>query len=748
MKEWILSSSVITVAVILFRALLKRHISARIRYALWLPVLLRLLIPFSFGSSPVSVQNAIPVRAVVQSESEEGMFSPEASKEMARVDLESGTADKAVSFSADHLASGSPMWSRINFFGIWLAVASCFLVAITISHLCYLRKLRISRYPLQEADILLPVFIVKWITAPFLAGIIHPAIYLSDGLSDYPERLRHVLVHEETHYKHGDHIWSWLRMVALALHWYNPLVWFAAILSKHDAELACDEAALLSLGDQERKKYGETLLALTTPQFSWLFNMSTAMTESKRSLQERICHIVVKPKTARSILAIVLIFSLFSIFATFTGRAESGQDIYLAANLKSEDGTVNARINLTSPALFSKEKQPVVNLEYHTISALERERIVSGLFGSDTPVYMDLEGTDEDWAWGAVGTKEFYDRWIEDAKWAQNSEFLERIIGNDSFYDHILSQISEFLEKYDHTQKYEAAPNNADLQPLFWNEGSQRALIESSGEWYRVGVTVDPTPGRNRSTLYIVAAETDAYGLYSVVLHKDYCSETITRKQLDEATAKVESLLKPMGLTEWEIQSTEIMDHTTGSAKQLSILVTLEHRHVSDLQRCESVYRIINADDSICIELSADGKLFRMDYTCPLGESIRTEEEICSDEELVRAIESCLMKSTAKEYVPAAFSGNQGDIAQANISVTALKPGMVYIGNSYSTPDQNVTLQMIPAVTVYGTVAFTDLNGEKITSGDEELLSYQKESRPIFIINALDGKILQNDFYR
>ena len=46
--------------------------------------------------------------------------------------------------------------------------------------------------------------------------------------------LRHVLAHELTHYAHKDHIWSLLRCLALALHWYNPLVWLAAALSKRD----------------------------------------------------------------------------------------------------------------------------------------------------------------------------------------------------------------------------------------------------------------------------------------------------------------------------------------------------------------------------------------------------------------------------------------------------------------------------------------------------------------------------------
>ena len=66
---------------------------------------------------------------------------------------------------------------------------------------------------------------------------------------------RHVLAHELTHYRHGDHLWSLLRCVAVTLHWYNPLVWLAAALSRRDAELACDEGTLHRLGEEERTAY-------------------------------------------------------------------------------------------------------------------------------------------------------------------------------------------------------------------------------------------------------------------------------------------------------------------------------------------------------------------------------------------------------------------------------------------------------------------------------------------------------------
>ena len=51
MVEWIVSSSVLIAVVILLRFVLKGKISLRLQYALWALVLVRLLVPVSFGDT-------------------------------------------------------------------------------------------------------------------------------------------------------------------------------------------------------------------------------------------------------------------------------------------------------------------------------------------------------------------------------------------------------------------------------------------------------------------------------------------------------------------------------------------------------------------------------------------------------------------------------------------------------------------------------------------------------------------------
>ena len=157
--------------------------------------------------------------------------------------------------------------------------------------------------------------------SPCLYGFPRPAVYLTPAAAGEPELLGHVLRHELTHRRHGDHIWAVLRAAALALHWYNPLVWLAAVLSRRDGELACDEGALQGADDRERAAYGRTLIRLVTarPSAGELLCCATTMTAGSSSLKERIAMIAGKPRTLAAVLAAVALLAGLAVGCTFTG---------------------------------------------------------------------------------------------------------------------------------------------------------------------------------------------------------------------------------------------------------------------------------------------------------------------------------------------------------------------------------------------------------------------------------------------
>lgn len=65
-----------------------------------------------------------------------------------------------------------------------------------------------TRERVEGSGSFLPVYVTDAIPSPCLFGLIRPAIYLTPDVVEDEETLRHVLAHEETHFRHGDLIWS------------------------------------------------------------------------------------------------------------------------------------------------------------------------------------------------------------------------------------------------------------------------------------------------------------------------------------------------------------------------------------------------------------------------------------------------------------------------------------------------------------------------------------------------------------
>ena len=309
MLEWIVSSSVLAALMIELRYLLRGHISLRLQYSIWLILLLRLLLPVSLGTSPVSVANALPQAAefnYVQTNQSQGDDSS--------VYITPPQVDSDTSVPAQQPFDWAGLAMKL-----WAAGALVLLLWFAAINLSLWKKLCRSRRRLSVPDYPLSVYITNNIEAPCLFGLFRPCVYLTPETAVDGPALRHVLEHERAHWRHGDHIWALMRGLCLALHWYNPLVWWAAVLSGRDAELACDEAALKRLGEEQRGSYGSTLLSITCGRRPELMRAAATMTGGKRGIYERILMLARRPRTAVLTLALVILAAVFFTGCTFTG---------------------------------------------------------------------------------------------------------------------------------------------------------------------------------------------------------------------------------------------------------------------------------------------------------------------------------------------------------------------------------------------------------------------------------------------
>ena len=326
---WIVSSCVLILAVIALRAVFGKRIRLEIRYILWGLVLLRLLLPFEIGRSAWSVASAVQ-RAEWTRLSENFTILPDfdvtgyAGEDAGIVaendsDGLTGKSPALPSSNAAKLTVSKVQWQDA-LRRAWYAGTALTAAVFLASNLRFYRRLRKRRAAL-DAECKLKVYSVENLSSSCL---FLGAVYVSAETAEDGTKLRHVLAHETAHHRHGDGVWALLRCAALALHWYNPLVWWAAALFRRDSELLADAGALRSLGDDEREPYGVTLLKLSARQSASASLLCTATTMSggKRALKERVVMIAKKPKAALWAVVVVLAAAALILGATLAGAAE------------------------------------------------------------------------------------------------------------------------------------------------------------------------------------------------------------------------------------------------------------------------------------------------------------------------------------------------------------------------------------------------------------------------------------------
>lgn len=328
MIEWVVSSCILILAVIALRYLLRGKISLRLQYALWLLVLARLLIPVSFGSTDISVMSVVEKAPAMQAvESVRDVDTIWQADNGSVQGLPAGAAADNTPLQIAPHATSDDQFSRMSsaltlrkiLLPVWWCGAAVTLLVFLTANLRFAARLRKSRRPLTVEGAALAVYVAEERAVPCLFGLFRPAVYVTPEAEEDGTLLRHTVAHETTHFRQGDHVWALLRTVCLALHWWNPLVWWAAKLSRQDGELACDEATIRALGEGERAAYGRTLIRMACGRGASPLLTATTMDGGKTSLHERIVLLAKKPRTAALAAIALVLAAALCVGCTFTG---------------------------------------------------------------------------------------------------------------------------------------------------------------------------------------------------------------------------------------------------------------------------------------------------------------------------------------------------------------------------------------------------------------------------------------------
>ena len=263
-----LTASVVILAVLAVRLLLRRAPKV-FAYALWAVVLFRLLCPVSVTSA-VSLMGALGAPAQERTQRTSAVeYVPAdimirgtapAVTQLPQTPLLAETGGAVSDAPADTAPAAVPVMSFNEpvfiLTLIWLA-GMVLLLAYSLVSLLRLRRRLVGTVRLRDN-----IYLADHIPSPFVMGLFRPKIYLPSTLTE-TER-GYILRHEQYHLRRRDHLVKFLSFLALCIHWFNPLVWAAFVLSGKDMEMSCDEAVVRELGEDIRADYSASLLSLAT----------------------------------------------------------------------------------------------------------------------------------------------------------------------------------------------------------------------------------------------------------------------------------------------------------------------------------------------------------------------------------------------------------------------------------------------------------------------------------------------------
>lgn len=349
--EMSVCGGIMILAVLLLRLLFLERLPKKMFLFLWGIVLLRLLVPFEIAS-PVSIYNLIPqkFRVVRQeeqcqqideeqpSQSTQSSLVEEAdtaeknsAAERADATIKNSTEEKTDTAEKNNTAEKTDIavknnivenvWKTIYLAGAevcfaWFAVSygrslQRFATAVPVTgldvekwlaeHKCA-RKISIRR--------------TKAVDTPLTYGLRKPVILLPKNL-DLTEKatIEYVLEHEYTHIRRFDQLYKFIMVLAVCIHWWNPLVWLMLYFFNRDIELSCDERVIGHGGTEEKKAYAMALLRMEERRPR---SETFCSSFSRNPNEERILAVIrMKKQTRKTVAAMVLVVAVFAVtFAT------------------------------------------------------------------------------------------------------------------------------------------------------------------------------------------------------------------------------------------------------------------------------------------------------------------------------------------------------------------------------------------------------------------------------------------------
>ena len=305
---------------------------------------------------------------------------------------------------------------------IWLGLWALGVSTITVYLLSqYSQLARSVENPLTDSK---NTWFARRATTPMLFGVLAPRILLPASFTQLfcPVQQQLVLEHENTHLRHGDHLWNALALTIVTVFWFNPLVWLALRSFRINQELACDNQVLSQKSPQEKLLYAKALVACAEQNSSYL---TTYPTFGEKSTMLKRLNLINKPNSASKFagvaaLAVAAILTTHTALANLPASDIQADKVNLATPVKrvspvypvsaaqaNQEGFVTLQFDITETGATDNIKvvksSPAGVFDSSAVKAMEqwqyKPRVQSGKAQRQTGILVQLDfklATDDD----------------------------------------------------------------------------------------------------------------------------------------------------------------------------------------------------------------------------------------------------------------------------------------------------------------------------------------------------------------
>src|SRR5687768_10062411 len=239
-------STLFAVAIGLLTVMCRKN-HASVRYWLWFSASVKFFIPFT-------LLMALGDRLELASRAPQ-IAAPAVSATLAQVSRPF-VVDPAMGFLSVQEAPRSFDWLALAILGVWVAGT----IALTVVRFRTWRQIRAAvraSTPWTSASLPMPAGVAVRSTPglmePGVVGLWRPVLLVPSGIEDdlTTRQLATVLTHELCHIRRRDNVTAAVHMIAEAVYWFYPLVWWIGSRLVDERERACDEEVVRRFGEPQ-----------------------------------------------------------------------------------------------------------------------------------------------------------------------------------------------------------------------------------------------------------------------------------------------------------------------------------------------------------------------------------------------------------------------------------------------------------------------------------------------------------------